>query len=135
MRPPLFRVASSLYGVGGILAAKNPKPKSFIPVESIKIGAYNIPVFLTDDYIPFGTSDVLGLYESNELRITLSTIVCKQRLKHIVCHEVCHAMADIHHIPMPNNDEQMEVVNDAFATALYAFIKDNPELVRWLMQA
>ena len=117
------------------MAAKNPKLKSLIPVESVKVGAYVVPLVLTDDYIPFGATDALGLYESNQLRITLSTTVCKQRLKHIVCHEVCHAMADIHHIPMPPNDEQMEVVNDAFATALYAFIKDNPELVRWLMQA
>ena len=125
-------------GVGGNLinteSKPKPKVKEFMPVKSVKIGAYDIPIVAVDDYIQFGDSEALGLYTSDVLRITISKKVTGQKLAHVVCHEICHAMADYHHIPVPDDREAMEVVNDSLATAMYAFIKDNPELVKWIQK-
>ena len=113
---------------------KKEVSKKVVPFSSVKIGAYDVPITETEDYIQFGNCEALGLYEPDKIRISLSAKIEGQRLTHVVCHEICHAMANLHHIPTPDDVESMELTNDMLATALYAFIRDNPEVIKWIQK-
>ena len=49
-------------------------------------------------------------------------------------HEIVHAVAHTFNIPLPVPEDEMERVVDSMATGILMVLKDNPEMVKWLLK-
>ncbi len=69
-----------------------------------------------------------GLCVADSCKIILKTSLCPDKKKQTFIHELLHAIEN------SNNamDDLSEIQIEQLATGLYAFIKDNPEVIKWL---
>lgn len=77
--------------------------------------------------IPYDGS-VMGLIETMEQQITLSTMPGLEMQQHVFLHEVIHGIVEGYHIPMPSELKQEEAIVDSIARGLYQVMVENPDI-------
>lgn len=72
--------------------------------------------------------DTLGLHKPWAAQIVIDAEQADEQRKATVVHEIVHDIDHLVHCEMKERDVC------AFASALFAIMRDNPSLVRWLME-
>ena len=103
--------------------------------KSYRLGPYT-PQLTVVENLKHGDSDCLGLCKANTHNVLLSTThETAQQAAVTLLHEIFHAMlnANPHHLKL--KEEVEEQVVEVFSTWTAMLIRDNPELVQWLIMA
>ena len=103
-----------------------------LPFKEVKIGHSEFPINFVGNTFDFGASNCLGQCDFTTYEISLYDQLSDKRLRQVLVHEIVHGMSDVYAISMPPELSEMEQHVDALASAFLAFIRDNPEVVRWL---
>lgn len=114
------------------MATRNPRP------TSVKIGPQSFSIEYRDTNLDGMLSDGSHGYtldQGNLIVIANDLSISKQKI--VVMHEVLHAMRMIFENGMPDKESDYEKWEHFFIgvyeNALIMFMRDNPEIVDWLM--
>lgn len=103
--------------------------------RKVKVGAITVDVSMMPKPTTVEGSE-LGLYTSYTGEITINPCVTKAQVGSVLLHEIFHAILDIHGIAhaLDLDHRREEVAVRLLEPAVLSLIRDNPELIRWLMK-
>lgn len=98
-----------------------PKIKKWLP-KSVKIGPHTIKIVYEKT-----KKDYIGIYIADDNLIALRKKMPLSKLKETLLHEIMHSFDENYLMKLGE-----ERVNN-LALYIYQFIKENPKIVRWLL--
>lgn len=104
--------------------------KTNLPVkagDTVYIAGVGFEVEQTDNNLVPYEGSIMGLIDTMEQTIKLSTMPGFQIQQHVFIHEVIHGIIDAHHIPI--DKDKMEDIVDTLARGLYQVLIENPEII------
>nr|DAO05464.1 MAG TPA: Protein of unknown function (DUF3920) [Caudoviricetes sp.] len=108
--------------------------KNTIPFNAVKVGLYEYNIKEASNFTDSTIPDSIGECDFVIKQITIHSYLPLQQLQQTMMHEIVHAVAHTFNIPLPVPEDEMERVVDSMATGILMVLKDNPEMVKWLLK-
>ena len=96
-------------------------------IEQIRIIGKTFKLKLEDSLIHDNELQY-GLCEVGKCLISVSNSQCQEQKKDTLIHECAHAIADAMGVDVPEHHILV------LSTGIYAWMRENPELIQWIMQ-
>ena len=106
--------------------------KNTIPFNAVKVGLYEYSIKEASNFTDSTIPDSIGECDFIIKQITIHSYLPLPQLQQTMMHEIVHAVTHTFNIPLPSDD--MERVVDSMATGILTVLKDNPEMVKWLLK-
>lgn len=96
--------------------------------SKVKVGPFDVSIVFGGSHMEH--SDSSGLFEGRKLRITVDKDVTPDVQRHILIHEIMHACIFVTDEPEQKDEESyIRCISGVF----YGVLKENPQLVAWLL--
>jgi Zn-dependent peptidase ImmA (M78 family) len=110
--------------VGNIQLRTNERDSMRRLPKTVKIGGHVISISQKTEL------DCMGMYDREKAQITLEKTLSQDQKAATLLHEVLHAILQEAHPKL--EDRKEEALVTVLETGLFAFIKDNPKVIRYL---